>query len=391
MPLVLLAAMVAYLFFTGGGLRELAGPPIEELTIGRVLIPEPGRIEVTVVNDGPEPVTIAQVLVDEAYWHFTARPSTTLDRFDRATLRIPYARIEGEAHFITLITSLGTTFEKEIAGAVQSPKPSVILFGRFTLVGLYVGVVPVLLGVLWYPLMRKVGRRGLTFLLALTLGLLAFLAVATWLDAIEFADELPAFWQGMPMVVFVALGTFGILLSIGGNRGNEGRSPLAIAHLIALGIGIHNLGEGLAIGAAYALGEAALGRFLVLGFTLHNITEGVGIAAPVVKKNPGIGNFVLLVVLAGFPAVIGTWIGGFSFNPVLATVLLAVGLGAILHVICRISRSGARVGRAGPVSVIQSARRVIEAVESLGPYHAEIGEGAFIKEMGSVRKAHEGN
>ncbi len=292
-PLVLLAAMVAYLFLTGGGLQELVGPPVEQLTFGRVVIAEPGRIEVTVVNDGPETVTIAQVLVDEAYWGFTAEPSATLDRFDRAILRIPYGWIEGEAHFITLITSLGTTFETEIAVAVQNPKPSAILFGRFTLVGLYVGVVPVLLGVLWYPLMRRAGRRGMSFLLALTLGLLAFLAVATWLDAVEFASELPVFWQGLPMVVFVALGTFGVLLSIGGKRGKEGR----------------------AIGAAYALGEASLGRFLVLGFTLHNVTEGVGIAALVVKKNPGIGNFVLLLVLAGFPAVVGTWIGGFSSIP----------------------------------------------------------------------------
>jgi zinc transporter ZupT len=154
----------------------------------------------------------------------------------------------------------------------------------------------------------------------------------------EFAGELPVFWQGVPMVVFVALGTFGALLSIGGRHSKEGRTPLTIAYMIALGIGIHNLGEGMAIGAAFALGEAALGRFLVLGFTLHNVTEGVGIAAPVVRKNPGIGHFALLVLLAGFPAVVGTWIGGFSFNPVLASVLLAVGLGAILQVIWDVAK-----------------------------------------------------
>src|SRR5262249_34366205 len=154
------------------------------------------------------------------------------------------------------------------------------------LVGLYVGIVPIFLGMLWYPFMRRLSRPAMNFILALTVGLLIFLAVGTWLDANEFAAELPAFWQGVPLVIFVALITLGAIIAVSRIGKRPESSPLSVSYRIALGIGLHNLGEGLAIGAAFATGEAALGTFLILGFTLHNITEGVGIAAPIVRQNP---------------------------------------------------------------------------------------------------------
>lgn len=343
-PLLLLGLLLAYILLTGGGLAQLAGPPVEQLSIQRITLPAPGLIRVEVVNDGPQTVTIPQVMVDEAYWSFQAEPSNTLPRLGRAVFTIPYPWVEAEAHQIVLVTELGVTFTGEIPVAVETPRPSLALFGRFGLVGFYVGVIPVLLGMLWYPFMRRLSRRAMDFILALTVGLLIFLAVGTWLDAMEFAAELPAFWQGVPMVVFVAAVALGALLVIGGGAQGE-RSPLQIAYLIALGIGLHNLGEGLAIGASFALGEAALGTFLIVGFTLHNITEGVGIAAPIVRNSPGMRHFVLLILLAGMPAMLGTWIGGFAFNPILATLFLAVGVGAILQVVWEVGRLLARSSR----------------------------------------------
>ncbi|HLV37496.1 MAG TPA: hypothetical protein VKY59_20425 [Spirillospora sp.] len=341
-PLLLLGVVLTYLIVTGGGLTNLAGPPIEQITIQRITLPRPDLIEVEVVNDGPEPVTIPQVLVDEAYWTFTAEPSTTIPRLGRAVFRIPYPWVYEETHEVVLITSLGATFAGEIGVAVESPQPSGQLFIQFGLVGLYVGVVPVLLGMLWYPFMRRLSRPAMNFILALTVGLLIFLAVGTWLDAQEFAAELPAFWQGVPLVFFIALIALGALLAVGAVRKDREITPLGIAYRIALGIGLHNLGEGLAIGAAFAQGEAALGTFLILGFTLHNITEGVGIAAPIVRENPGLRHFAQLILLAGSPAIIGTWIGGFAFNPVLATVFLAIGVGAILQVVWEVGKLIAR-------------------------------------------------
>lgn len=337
-PLLLLGVLLAFLVVTGGGLTDLAGPPVEQVTIQRILLPEPGVIQVEVINDGPQAVTIPQVLVDDAYWDFTAEPSNTIPRLGTAIFTIPYPWVAEETHVVRLITSLGITFDKEIAVAVESPAPSPDLFWRFGLIGLYVGVVPVALGLLWYPFMRRLGRQAMDFILALTIGLLVYLAIGTMLDALEFAAQLSAFWQGVPMVLLITAITLGVLLAVGNSGGKKERTPLGLAYLIALGIGLHNFGEGLAIGAAYSMGEAALGTFLVLGFTLHNITEGVGIAAPIVRDKPPFTHFVLLALLAGGPAILGTWIGGFAFNPVLATVFLAIGVGAILQVIWEVGK-----------------------------------------------------
>lgn len=340
-PLVLLGMILTYIVVTGGGLIELAGPPVEQLAIQRITLPEPGIIQVEVVNDGPQSITIPQVLVDDSYFYYEAEPSNTIPRFGRATFTIPYPWVAEETHHVVLISELGTTFEGEIGIAVETPQPNAALFARFGLVGFYVGIVPITLGVLWYPFMRRLSRQTMNFILALTLGLLIYLAIGTWLDANEFALELPAFWQGIPLVIFIALITLGVLLAVGSFRQGE-TNPLGIAYRIALGIGLHNLGEGLAIGAAFALGEAALGTFLILGFTLHNITEGVGICAPIVRKNPGLKHFVLLVLIAGAPAIFGTWIGGCAFNPVLATIFLAIGVGAILQVVWEVGKLVAR-------------------------------------------------
>ncbi|MCZ7547398.1 MAG: hypothetical protein M5R40_29510 [Anaerolineae bacterium] len=204
-PLLILGAALALIVATGGGLTELSGPPVEQVTFQRVMLPEPGVVQVVVINDGPQEVTIPQVLVDDAYWSFTAQPSMTIPRLGRATFTIPYPWVEGEAHEVMLITSLGTTFPAEIPVAVETPQLSMSLFLQFGLIGLYVGIVPVTLGVLWYPFMRRLSGQAMNFILALTVGLLIFLAVGTFLDALEFAGALPAFWQGVPMVAFIAL------------------------------------------------------------------------------------------------------------------------------------------------------------------------------------------
>jgi ZIP family zinc transporter len=181
----------------------------------------------------------------------------------------------------------------------------------------------------------------MNFVLALTVGLLAFLVIDTLEAAMEVAVELPGVFSGIPLVVLLTLLT---LLGLLGaerlfRRGREEASRLGTSYRIAFGIGLHNLGEGLAIGAAFALGETALGVFLVLGFTLHNVTEGVGIAAPILReRRPHIAHFAGLALLAGGPAILGTWIGGFAFSNLLATIFLAVGAGAILQVIYEVTR-----------------------------------------------------
>lgn len=349
-PIILLGLLMTYLLVTGGGLDRLAGPPVEQVSIQRVSLPEPGVIRVEVVNDGPETVTIPQVLVDDSYYAFEASPSTTIPRLGRAVFTIHYPWVEEETHHLALVTSLGLLFEAEVAVAVETPRFALDLFWLFGLVGLYVGVVPVGLGMLWYPFLRRLSRLAMSFVLTLTMGLLIYLAVGTYLDANGFAANLPAFWQGTPLVLFVALATLGVLLALGRSNRPAEDQAFGTSYRMALGIGLHNLGEGLAIGAAFAMGEAALGTFLILGFTLHNITEGLGIVAPLARlKTPAARHFAWLLLIAGGPAVLGTWMGGFTFNPVLSSIFLAIGVGAILQVVWEVgvlvAKDAARLGR----------------------------------------------
>jgi zinc transporter ZupT len=139
-----------------------------------------------------------------------------------------------------------------------------------------------------------------------------------------------------------AVATFLLLEAISNSQvnasGDESQRRLSVAFIIAVGIGFHNLGEGLAIGAAYNVGEVALGTFLVVGFIIQNITEGLGIIAPVLRDRPTIGSLALMGLIGGGPAIIGAWIGGFTPSPFLAVLFLAIGAGAIFQVIYEIAK-----------------------------------------------------
>ncbi|MBI4512890.1 MAG: metal transporter [Gemmatimonadetes bacterium] len=353
-PLVILAGLVAlFLRFGPLGVFRAAFPPVEELTIERVLFPTEDLIEVRVVNGGPQAVTVSQVMVDEAYWMFQIRPGATIPRLGRATVTLAYPWVAGEPLEIKLVSSTGLTFAEEVAVATESPRPDARYFSTFTLLGVYAGVVPVFLGLLWYPFLRGVSRRWMHFFLSLTVGLLIFLAVDALHEALETAARVPAAFQGVGLVALGTLGAILALVAVGrwlrahGRGGDARRERLSLAYLIALGIGLHNLGEGLAIGAAYAIGEIALGAFLVIGFAIHNTTEGFGIVAPVAQERPAVAQLALMGALAGVPTILGTWIGGFTYSPILATAFLALGAGAILQVVYEIGRLIARETEAG--------------------------------------------
>jgi zinc transporter ZupT len=278
--------------------------------------------------------------VNEALWAFEMEPDRTVPPRGSAEIVIPYSWVEGEAYGIGMISQTGTVFEAEVPLAVLTPGFSTGTLWTYTLIGLYVGVIPVSLGLLWYPFLRRLGTSGMNFVLALTVGLLIWLVLDTLLDAVDVAGGLPGAFSGVPLVLSVVLLTLLGLLATERlfRRGREEASRLSTSYRVATGIGLHNLGEGLAIGAAFALGEAALGIFLVVGFTLHNITEGVGIAAPILEEKPPLRHFVGLALLGGGPAIVGTWIAGFAYSPFASALFLAVGAGAILQVIYEVSR-----------------------------------------------------
>jgi len=335
-PLVLLLVLVAVLLRFGPlGVFVKAFPPVEELTIDRVSL-APGTMVIHVTNGGPQPVTVAQVLIDEAYWEFAIEPGHTVPRLGRVAITVPYPWVEGETHHIKLLTSTGLAFEHTVDVATTSPTVDARYLATFTLLGVYVGVIPVLLGLLWLPFLRELDQRWIAFFLSLTAGLLLFLGVDAIHEALEVAGTLPPAFQGVALVLLGVVITILVLVAVSRKvtaGGDAVRRRMAVAFLIALGIGLHNLGEGLAIGAAYSLGKIALGTFLVLGFTIHNTTEGLGIVAPIARDRPAVRTLLSLGALAGVPTIVGSWIGGLNYSPVLATLFLAVGAGAIFQVV----------------------------------------------------------
>ena len=334
----LLIAVVLGGFLVLDPLRELTGaaPPVEQLTVERTVLDDSG-IALRVRAGGSDPIEIVQVQVDGAYWSFVKEPPGPLPRLDTAWLRIPYPWVLAEAHHLVLITTTGVTFEHTIDVAVPTPELTFSLLGTYGLVGLFVGVVPVALGMLFFPALRAAGGGGFAFALALTIGLLLFLLVDTFEEALELAAEAAPELHAQPLVWLVAALTCAVLLAVGRRRGGE-LTGTGLATAIALGIGLHNLGEGLAIGSAFATGAASLGAFLVLGFTLHNVTEGVGIVAPMLRDPPKLPVFAGLALLAGLPAVLGVWLGLSALSPHWAALALAVGAGAILQVVIEVSR-----------------------------------------------------
>jgi ZIP family zinc transporter len=337
-PLLLVLAAVALFAALGGpGLGERRGPPAEELAVERTVL-RAGEIELTVRNDGPDAVTIAQAVVNDAFAQFTGAEGP-IGRLDTATLRLQQPWVEGEAYEVSLLTAAGGTIVHEIPVAVETPAGGLSFLGLMALLGVYVGVIPVALGMLWLPWMRRIPAAWVRVVMALTIGLLAFLAVDATLEGLELAGEGSQAFGGAALV-FVGFGV--AFLALTGvsewlRARRTGASGQALSMLIAIGIGLHNLGEGVAIGSAYAAGALALGAFLVVGFALHNTTEGLAIVAPLASLRPTLGRLALLGLVAGGPAVLGAWLGAAAFNSSLAAFLFGFGAGAIVQVIVQLA------------------------------------------------------
>ncbi len=349
-PAIALAAVVAAILSGGLFRGDLSVPPVERLTIERVIL-DAGGITATVRADGSEPFSLAQIQVDGAYWSFAQTPPGPIGRLATARIMIPYPWIGGETHQLTFVSATGVTYGYTIEVAVATPKAAPRRIGEFVLLGVAVGLVPVVLGMLAFPALRLGGARVTTFALALTLGLLGFLFIDTLAEALENAVQAAPGFHAEGMVWMVMLATLAILLAVG-RRGGAAPSGVRLAFFIALGIGLHNFGEGLAIGAAYATGAMALGRFLVLGFTLHNVTEGVGIVVPMLEDRPALKTFAGLALLAGLPVIPGILIGASVVAGHWAALALAVGAGAILQVAVEIGALLVRRGQEHPGAVV---------------------------------------
>jgi ZIP family zinc transporter len=343
LPLLLVAVAIGTFAALGGpGLGERTGPPAEELVVEKTVL-KPGLIELTVRNDGADAVRVAQVTVNEAFAQFTG-PRDAVGRLATGTVRVEHPWVEGEAYEVVLLTSTGGTIPHAIDVAVSTPDEDSSFFALMALLGIYVGVIPVALGMLWLPWIRRIPAGVFRVIMAVTVGLLAFMAIDATLEGFELAAGGSQAFGGASLVLIGAVLAYLLLSGVSSWLQNRraaakaaGAAPAQLATLVAVGIGLHNLGEGVAIGSAYSSGALALGAFLVVGFAIHNTTEGLAIVAPIAHTRPSAARLIALGLTAGAPAVLGAWIGAAAFNTSIAAFLFGFGAGAIVQVIVQLA------------------------------------------------------
>ncbi|HET9613130.1 MAG TPA: ZIP family metal transporter [Nitrososphaeraceae archaeon] len=396
-PIVVLAGMMIFLLSPYGQSLINVGTPLPQVTIEKVEFHD-NQILAFIRNTGPLDIVVSQADVNDRIQSAAIEPSSKIPRLGEAHVMIPFPWIPGTPYEIGITTSDGTRFSKSVEAAAMAPNPDANQALLFTSLGVYVGVIPIMIGLLWYPYIRRISIGKYSFFLSLTAGLLVFLGIDALLEVNEIViGNLASVFNGQALGILVTISSFVLLLytsdrltqraieksvvsktrslasstSVGESSSQEKSvienqkgeiyseptkvssstreiqiqirkyqellKPLTISMMIAIGIGLHNFGEGLAIGAAMLLGEVALSTFLIVGFTLHNTTEGLAIVAPIakseVKRSMMIRRLILMGLIAGVPTIAGTWIGGFLYSPLAAVVFLSVGAGAIFQVV----------------------------------------------------------
>jgi zinc transporter, ZIP family len=366
-PLLVLGGMIVFLFGPGQSFLN-KGIALPEITIERTEFQE-GKIIAYIRNTGPEEIEIAQADINDRIIPAAIEPSKTLSRLAEAKVIVPFSWTPGVPYEVGVTTSDGTRFSKSIDAAALAPVPNIEQASYFAIIGVYVGVIPVLIGLLWFPFIKRLSTNKYNFFLSLTVGLLVFLGIDALVESNEItAENIAGAFNGQVLIAMITILSFLVLLYTSEKliqraimkSATNSKSPLlvssssyspdtttqqqqmikpvAIALMISIGIGLHNLGEGLAIGAAVVLGKVALSTFLIIGFALHNTTEGLAIVAPMAKSGKVmIRKLVAMGLIAGIPAIIGTWIGGFLYSPIAAIIFLSMGAGAIFQVVFSIA------------------------------------------------------
>ena len=374
-PIVVLSGMIVFLFGPGQSFLLKSGNSLPEITIERIEFQD-GKIVALMRNTGPTIVTVAQADINDRIQPAAIEPSKNLSRLAVAKVIIPFSWNPGEPYEVGITTSDGVRFKKSVEAAALAPIANTEQISFFTIIGTYVGIIPILIGLLWFPFIKRLSRSKYTFFLALTAGLLVFLGIDAIVEGNKIATEnVAGVFNGQMLIAMVTIVSFLALLYVSEKlveRANamekkkkeksetalvqqqlqpssvssmssysasakqqQFSKPFAIALMISIGIGLHNLGEGLAIGAAVLLGKVALSTFLIVGFTLHNTTEGLAIVAPMARSANKviIRKLIGMGLIAGAPAIAGAWIGGFLYSPIAAIIFLSIGAGAIFQVV----------------------------------------------------------
>jgi zinc transporter, ZIP family len=375
-PIIVLAGMLVFLFGPGMSILNI-GIPLPEITIEKIEF-QNNKIIAFIRNTGPEAIEIAQADINDRIIPAAIEPSKSLSRLSEAKVIVPFSWNPGVPYEVGVTISDGTRFSKSVEAATLAPTPNIEQASYFAIIGIYVGVIPVLIGLLWFPFIKRLSMNKYKFFLSLTAGLLVFLGIDALVESNEIvAENIAGAFNGQVLIGMITIISFLVLLYASEKLVERSKlksdtniakasllssftkdpqkqqkqqqqqqqqqqqlaKPFAISMMIAIGIGLHNFGEGLAIGAAVLLGEVALSTFLIVGFTLHNTTEGLAIVAPIAKSGGkvSIRKLIVMGLIAGVPTIVGAWIGGFLYSPIAAIIFLAIGAGAIFQVVLSIT------------------------------------------------------
>lgn len=212
-----------------------------------------------------------------------------------------------------------------------------------TIIGAIAGLVPVAIGMLWFPFIRDLDPRYLHAFMALAAGVLVFIAFEMVGEMVEYSAAVDSTLVSGTVAVVGVGGTFAVMYVASTWRqhkmASHGKSGLHIAYLVAIALGLHSIGEGLGIGVAYVQGDATLVMLLVLAFVMHNVMEGPTIVAAVARETetPPLRHFAAMGVIAGAPVILGGWVGSFANTPLLAMLFYAVAVGAIAQVLLEVA------------------------------------------------------
>src|ERR671919_654193 len=245
-PLVVLAIMIFLLFSPIFQSFINSGIPLPEVAIEKIEFREdPSQIIAFIRNVGPTEITIAQADVNDRIHAAAIEPSKTVSRLSDAKVIIPFFWNPAEPYEVGITTDDGTRFSKTVEAAALAPNPDSQQIIFFAVIGIYVGIIPVMIGLLWYPFIRSMSRNKYNFFLSLTAGLLVFLGIDALIESNEISTDIVSpIFNGQMLIVIVITISSQTRSQVSQRQMQDLVKPLAISLMISIGIGLHNFGEG---------------------------------------------------------------------------------------------------------------------------------------------------